>query len=57
MNFKNFIDLLADGRLSEQEKLITDFGSIRDVEMGDDGLVYVLLEHNETGSVWRLAPH
>ena len=28
----------------------------RDVEMGDDGFVYVLLEHNDTGSVWRLVP-
>ncbi len=45
-----------DGKLVEQEKLRADFGRIRDVEMGGDGLVYVLLEHNETGSLWRLVP-
>ena len=47
---------IEGGKLVEQEKLITDFGRIRDVEMGADGLVYVLLEHNETGSLWRLTP-
>jgi len=47
---------IEDGRLVEQEKLVTHFGRIRDVEMGGDGLVYVLLEHNDTGSVWRLVP-
>ncbi len=42
--------------LVEQEKLITDFGRIRDVAMGTDGFVYIVLEHNETGSLWRLVP-
>ncbi|MEM7407747.1 MAG: PQQ-dependent sugar dehydrogenase [Pseudomonadota bacterium] len=44
------------GQLVEQEKLVTDFGRIRDVETGDDGFVYVLLEHQESGSLWRLVP-
>ncbi len=47
---------IEDGELVEQEKLITDFGRIRDVAMGVDGLVYIALEHNETGSIWRLVP-
>ncbi|MEM7250471.1 MAG: PQQ-dependent sugar dehydrogenase [Pseudomonadota bacterium] len=47
----------VDGKtLVEHERLATDFGRIRDVVMGGDGLVYVALEHNETGSVWRLVP-
>lgn len=47
---------IEGGKFIEQEKLITDFGRIRDVAMGKDGLVYVALEHNETGSLWRLIP-
>ncbi len=47
---------LEDNQLVEQEKLITDFGRIRDVEMGGDGYVYIVLEHNEDGSLWRLVP-
>ena len=47
---------IKDGQLKEQEKLIADFGRIRDVAMGDDGLVYIVIEHNENGSLWRLVP-
>lgn len=47
---------IEDGKPVEQETLITDFGRIRDVAMGEDGLVYLALEHNETGSLWRLVP-
>ncbi|MEM9623337.1 MAG: PQQ-dependent sugar dehydrogenase [Pseudomonadota bacterium] len=47
---------LQDGVPVEQEKLITGLGRIRDVEMGFDGLVYVLLEHGESGSLVRLVP-
>jgi glucose/arabinose dehydrogenase len=47
---------IVDGKLVEQEKLLTDFGRIRDVEMGPDGLVYLVIEHNEAGSLWRLRP-
>ena len=47
---------IEKGKLVEQEKLITDFGRIRDVAMGDDGYVYIVLEHNETGSLWRMVP-
>ncbi|MCE7998221.1 MAG: hypothetical protein HEP70_05125 [Rhodobiaceae bacterium] len=44
------------GVLIEQEQLIADFGRIRDVEMGDDGFVYIALEHNDAGSLWRIVP-
>lgn len=47
---------IENGTLIEQEQLIDDFGRIRDVEMGDDGLVYVALEHYGAGSLWRLVP-
>ena len=48
---------IKNNQVIEQEKLLTKFGRIRDVEIGTDGLVYVLIEHNETGSVLRLTPH
>lgn len=47
---------IENNKLVEQEKLITDFGRIRDVAMGDNGSVYIVLEHNETGSLWRMVP-
>ena len=47
---------IRDGALVEQEKLLSNLGRIRDVEMGADGLVYVLLEHGEAGSLVRLVP-
>ncbi len=43
-------------KLVEQEKLITNFGRIRDVAMGRDGAVYIAVEHKDAGSVWRLVP-
>ena len=47
---------IENNKLVEQEKLIANFGRIRDVAMGDDGFVYIVLEHNETGSLWRMVP-
>ncbi len=47
---------IENKKLIEQEKLITDFGRIRDVAMGHDGFVYIVLEHNDTGSLWRIVP-
>jgi len=47
---------IENGQLVERERLISDFGRIRDVEMGDDGLVYIAIEHNDTGSLWKLSP-
>ena len=47
---------IEKGRAVEIEKLLTDLGRIRDVEMGYDGLVYVLVEHADGGSLVRLVP-
>lgn len=47
---------IVGGKPVEREKLITNFGRIRDVKMGDDGFVYIVLEHNDGGSLWRLVP-
>lgn len=44
-------------KLVEQEKLLDELGRIRDVEMGPQGLVYVLIEHRHGGSLVRLVPH
>ncbi len=46
----------ADGALVENEKLITGLGRVRDIEMGADGLVYIAIEHGDTGSIVRLVP-
>ena len=37
------------------ERLLVNFGRIRDVAIGPQGDVYVALEHGETGSIWRLS--
>ena len=43
-------------QLVERETLISGLGRIRDIEVGDDGLIYLLLE-NEAGSrIVRLRP-
>lgn len=45
-----------NGVPTEQETLVTGLGRVRDIEMGPDGLVYIALEHGETGSIVRLVP-
>ncbi len=45
-----------NGAPVEQETLVTGLGRVRDIEMGADGLVYIALEHSETGSIVRLVP-
>ena len=47
---------IQDGKLVDQEKLISGLARIRDVEIGADGLVYLLLEHGEVGTIVRLVP-
>jgi glucose/arabinose dehydrogenase len=47
---------IEKGKVVEKERLLTKLGRIRDVEMGYDGFVYVLIEHNQTGSLLRLIP-
>lgn len=46
----------AGNRLSHRETLISDFGRIRDIEVGYDGLVYLLLESKSGSTVVRLRP-
>ena len=40
----------------ELEELITGIGRIRDVEVDAAGIIYVALEHEDNGSVWRMTP-
>jgi glucose/arabinose dehydrogenase len=47
---------IHNGDVLEQEKLLDSIGRIRDVEMGIDGLVYILIEHSDGGSLVRLVP-
>lgn len=47
---------IENGLLVDQEKLLTGLARIRDVEVGADGYVYLLLEHGELGTVVRLVP-
>ena len=46
----------AGGAEIAVEKLLTDVGRIRDVEVGPDGLIYLLLEHPSGGHIARLVP-
>ena len=43
-------------RVVHTEKLLAGLGRIRDVEVGKDGAVYLLLEHQAGGRIVRLAP-
>ncbi len=47
---------VAGDRLVHRETLITDLARIRDVEVGVDGLVHLLLEHASGGRIVRLVP-
>ena len=47
---------IENGVEIEREKLITNFGRIRDVAMGIDGLIYIVIEHGDNGSLWRMVP-
>jgi len=43
-------------RVVHTEKLLGGLGRIRDVEVGPDGAVYLLLEHQAGGRILRLVP-
>ena len=47
---------IQDGERVDEEKLLTGLARIRDVEIGADGFVYLLLEHGELGTIVRLVP-
>ncbi|MEM7076997.1 MAG: PQQ-dependent sugar dehydrogenase [Pseudomonadota bacterium] len=49
--------VVTDGeRIIERETILEDFARIRDIEIGFDGLPYLLLEHNLGSYVVRLVP-
>lgn len=39
-----------------RERLLKGFGRVRDLEVAADGSLYIALEHDAAGSVWRLKP-
>lgn len=47
---------ISDDEVAESEKLITNLGRIRDVAMGNEGYVYLAIEHDDNGSLWRMRP-
>ena len=45
---------LEDGEAPKVERLLTNFGRIRDVVIGPAGEIYLAVEHRDNGSLWRL---
>jgi glucose/arabinose dehydrogenase/cytochrome c5 len=48
--------VVEDARVVHVETLLTGLGRIRDVEVGPDGAVYLLLEHAAGGRILKLVP-
>ena len=49
--------LVLDGQhVRHREILVRDIGRVRDLAVGSDGLVYLLLEHAKGNRVVRLVP-
>ena len=48
---------IEDGKHVSTEVLIKDLARIRDIEIGADGLVYLLLEHDAGSMIVRLQSH
>jgi glucose/arabinose dehydrogenase len=44
------------GRVTHREVLLAGMGRIRDVAVGADGCIYLLLEHDSGGRIVRLVP-
>jgi glucose/arabinose dehydrogenase len=51
---------IKDRQIVSQETLLQDYGRVRDVKMGPDGLIYVLFQNMngdpKGGSIVRLVP-
>ncbi len=45
---------LEDVEAPKVERLLANFGRIRDVAIGPAGEIYLTIEHGENGSLWRL---
>ena len=48
--------VVRDGQVVETETLLADLARFRDIEVGPDGAIYLLLEHNSGGRILRMAP-
>jgi glucose/arabinose dehydrogenase/mono/diheme cytochrome c family protein len=47
---------IEDGELKHRELLVPKLARIRDVEIGDGGVLYLLLEHDSGGRIVRVVP-
>jgi len=45
-----------DNKLIHTETLLEELARFRDIEVGNNGEIYVLLEHNSGGQILRLVP-
>jgi glucose/arabinose dehydrogenase len=48
--------VVENDRVVHTETLLKGLGRIRDVEVGPDGAVYLLLEHHSGGRILKLVP-
>lgn len=48
--------VIEDGQVTHTEVLLEGLGRIRDIELGYDGKLYLLIEHQSGGKILRLAP-
>lgn len=48
--------VVANDRVVHRETLLEELGRIRDVAVGRDGAVYLLLEQQSGGRILRLVP-
>lgn len=47
---------LKDGEETKVEKIVVGIGRIRDIEVAIDGSIYVVVEHGDHGSLYRITP-
>jgi glucose/arabinose dehydrogenase len=47
---------VVDDKVVHTEKLLEDLARFRDIEMGPNGELYILLEHATGGQIIRLVP-
>ena len=48
--------VVREGQVVETETLFQDLARLRDIEVGPDGVIYLLLEHNSGGRILRMTP-
>ncbi len=48
--------VIEDGSVIHREIVLTDLARIRDIEIGPDGFIYLLLEHRSGGLIVKLVP-